>query len=165
GCFGAWPVLPVLDLQLLKTTAVLPETTLAQRRVQKAVVTTRFPQLAALPLDRNDYDVEPLKPSQLRSSLARLYRLQRRWRRFQQKLGIERRYYFRIYDINNPGWQAVRQQAEPYRPFVGHLFNETSLNSLLPPPDVPLQFRRDPITEASGIKAMLGFLLWTKKHL
>lgn len=165
GCFGAWPILPVLDLQLLKTTAVLPETTLAQRRVQKAVVTTRFPQLAALPLDRNDYDVEPLKPSKLRSSLARFYRLQRRWRRLQQKLGIERRYYFRIYDINNPGWQAVRHKAEPYRPLVGHLFNETTLNTLLPPPNVPLQFHRDPITEASGIKAMLGFLLWSKQHL
>ncbi|HEY9673427.1 MAG TPA: asparagine synthase-related protein [Waterburya sp.] len=165
ACFGGWPVLPVLDLQLLNTAAILPESTLAERRVQKELVCTRFPKLAALPLDRNDYDVEPLKPSQLRSSLARLYRLQRRWRRFQQKLGIEPRYYFRIYDINNPGWQEVRRQAEPYRPLVRHLFDETIFDSLVSPPDVPIQLRRDPITEASAIKAMLGFLLWSKEHL
>jgi asparagine synthase (glutamine-hydrolysing) len=163
-CFGAWPILPVLDLQLLNTAAVLPETTLAQRRVQNELVYKRFGQLAALPLDRNDYDVEPLKPSQMRSSLARLYRLQRRWRKLQQKLGFERRYYFRIYDINNPGWQAIRQKAEPYRSLVNHLFDERVLDSLLVPPDVPFQFRHDPITEASGIKTLLGFLLWSKNH-
>jgi asparagine synthase (glutamine-hydrolysing) len=164
-CFGAWPILPVLDLQLLKTTALLPDTTLAQRRVQTELVRTRFRELAALPLDRNDYNTEPLTPSKRRSSLARLYRLQRRWRKFQQKFGIERRYYFRLYDINNPGWQAVRQKAEPLRPLVKHLFDEKVLDSLLPSPDVPFQFRRDPIVEASGIKTLLGFLLWSQNHL
>jgi asparagine synthase (glutamine-hydrolysing) len=105
---GAWPIFLALDLQLLKITAALPDTTLAQRRAQNELVCTRFEQLAALPLDRNDYDTQPLKPTKTRSLLARWYRLQRRWRKFQRKLGIERRYYFQIYDINNPGWQAVR---------------------------------------------------------
>jgi asparagine synthase (glutamine-hydrolysing) len=164
-CFGAWPVFLALDLQLLKITATLPDTTLAQRRAQNELVCTRFGQLAALPLDRNDYDTQPLKPSKTRSLFARWYRLQRRWRKFQRKLGIERRYYFQIYDINNPGWQAVRWQAEPYRPLVTHLFDEQVLDSLLPPPGVPIEFRRDPITEPSGMKAILGLMLWSKEHL
>ncbi|AFZ20709.1 asparagine synthase-related protein [Allocoleopsis franciscana] len=168
-CFGAWPVLPFLSKQLLETTAAIPVESLMQRRMQKELVCQRFGQLAALPLDRNDYNTEPLKPRQRRPSIARLYRLQQRlqqrWRRLEQKLGYERRYYYRIYDINHPGWQAVRQQAEPYRPLVRHLFDEQVFDSLLPPPDVPVQFRYDAITEASGIKALLGFLLWSKEHL
>ena len=164
-CFGAWPILPILSRQLLDTTAAIPVESIAQRRLQKELLCQRFPELAALPLDRNDYDVEPLKPSKRRSSLARLYRLQRRWRQWQQKLGYEQRYYYRIYDINHSGWQAVRRQAEPHRPLVRHLFDEKVFDSLLPPPDVPVPFRGDPIIEASGIKALLGFLLWSKENL
>jgi asparagine synthase (glutamine-hydrolysing) len=167
--FGAWSAVPILSQQLLETTAAIPEESIAHRRIQKELVCQRFGQLAALPLDRNDYNTEPLKPLPRRPSLARLYRLQQRLqqrrRRWEQKLGYERRYYYRIYNINHPGWQAVRRQAEPYRPLVRHLFNEKVFDSLLPPPNVPVQFREDAITEASGIKALLGFLLWSKEHL
>jgi hypothetical protein len=48
---------------------------------------------------------------------------------------------------------------------VRHLFDEKVFDSLLPPPDVPVPFRGDPIIEASGIKALLGFLLWSKENL
>lgn len=163
--FGAWPVLPALDLQLLKTTLALPIATMYERRAQKELVCTQFPKLAQLPLDRNAFNVEPLLPSKNRQRLRRLLRLQQKWRRWQQKIGIERRYYYQIFDINNQGWQAVRSQAEPYRPLVQQLFHEDVLNELVPPPNVPLQCQTDAIIEASGIKALLGFLLWSKDHL
>lgn len=163
--FGAWPVLPALDLQLLRTTLALPLATMYERRAQIDLVCSQFPQLAQLPLDRNAFNVEPLLPNQNRQKLQRLLRLQQKWRRWQQKVGIERRYYYQIFDINNTGWQAVRNQAENCRPLVQHLFDEDVLNELVPPPKVPIKCQTDAIIEASGIKALLGFLLWSKNHL
>lgn len=163
--FGAWPVLPALDLQLLKTTLALPLATINERRAQNELVCKLFPQLAQLPLDRNAFNVEPLLPSKNRQKLRRLLRLQQKWRNWQRQIGIERRYYYQIFDINNTGWQAVRNQAEPYRHLVQHLFHEDVLNELVPPPEVKIKCQKDAIIEASGIKAILGFLLWSKDHL
>lgn len=163
--FGAWPVLPALDLQLLRTTLALPIATMYERRAQNDLVCTEFPQLAQLPLDRNAFNVEPLLPNKSRQKLQRLLRLQQKWRRLQQKVGIERRYYYQIFDINNKGWQAVRNQAENCRPLVQQLFHEDILNELVPPPEVKITCQTDAIIEASGIKAILGFLLWSKNHL
>lgn len=163
--FGAWPVLPVLDQQLLATTAALPPQTFDKRLAQERLVSDRFPQLAKLPLDRNNFNVEPLTPSSNRQKLARLYRLQQKWRRWQQRQGYERRYYYRTFDINNSGWQAVRYQAEPHREKVQHLFQSEVLDELLPPPDKPITNLEDAIIGASGVKALLGFLLWSGEHL
>lgn len=163
--FGAWPVLPILDWQLLSTTARLPASTLDKRRAQNQLLCQQFPELARLPLDRNDFNVDPLLPTKTRQRLARLFRLQLKWRRLLLKLGYDRRYYFRIYDINNAGWTAVRQKAEPYRAHVQHLFCDDVLRDILPPPEIPLQLGFDPIPEASGAKALLGFLLWSKDNL
>lgn len=163
--FGAWPVLPALDLQLLKTTLALPLPTMNERRAQKSIVCQQFPQLAQLPLDRNAFDVEPLLPNQNRQKLRRLFRLQQKWRNWQQQIGIERRYYYQIFDINNTGWRSIRSQAEPYRPLIQQFFHEDILNQLLPPPHVKIESQKDAIIEASGIKAILGFLLWSKDHL
>lgn len=163
--FGAWPTQPFLDWQMLETTAAMPLETMSKRRAQNALLCTRFPQLAQLPLDRNDYNVEPLQPTRTRRRLAKLFELQRKWRQLQQKLGYERRYYYRIQDINNPGWQSVRQQAEPQRKQVSELFHEEVLDELLPKASVPVRFQGDAITGASARKAIVGFLLWSKDHL
>ncbi len=164
-CFGAWPVLPVLNWQLIETCASLPVESLIHRRTQNQILCQRFPQLARLPLDRNSYNMEPLMPSKIRQRLGRLFRLQQKWRRWQQKVGIERRFYYRTYNFNHAGWQAVRQQAEPYRQLVRHLFHQNVLNQLLPSPDVQFQPKIDPIPESSGIKALVGFLLWSRNNI
>lgn len=164
-CFGSWPIIPILDRQLLAVTAALPEETIAKRKAQIELVCTRFPKLAQLPLDRNSFNVEPLSPSKSRKQLARLFNLQRRWRQRQQRLGYERRYYYRIYDINNAGWQGIRQQAEPYREKILHLVNPEVLNELLPAPNLPVQSSKDSIVGVSGIKALLGLMLWSKDNL
>ncbi len=165
-CFGAWPLLPCLDWQLLETSAALSVETVANRRAQYQLVCDRFGQLAKLPLDRNDFNTEPLQfTGRGQRYIRRLYRMQRQWRQWQQKLGYERRHYYRTFDINNSGWRAVRQQAEPHRQRVQHLFHEDMLNELLPTSDVRMQFQHDPITESSGLKVLLGFLLWAGDNL
>ncbi|MGQ4647679.1 asparagine synthase-related protein [Lyngbya aestuarii] len=163
--FAAWPIMPTLDQQLLEITAALPVKTIAKRKAQNQLLCTRFPQLAQLPLDRNAFNVEPLLSSKNRQRFARFWRWQRKFRQWQQKLGYERRYYYRIYDLNNIGWRAIRQQAEPYREQVQHLLHLEVLNTLLPTPDQPWQYSLDSITEASGVKALLGLLLWSRDNL
>jgi asparagine synthase (glutamine-hydrolysing) len=164
-CFGAWPVLPCLDWHLLETTASLPVDAIANRRAQTELACTRFRKLAKLPLDRNDFYIEPLIAGRIRRKLAPMFRLQWKWRQWLYKQGYDRRYYFRTFDINNPGWKAIRQQAEPYRERVQHLFHQDVLDEILPSPNVRMQFQKNAIDEASGIKALLGFLLWSKDHL
>ncbi|NEQ77071.1 MAG: hypothetical protein F6K23_31110 [Okeania sp. SIO2C9] len=163
--FGAWPILPILDRKLLESIVVLPASTMKSRLAQKELVCTRFPHLAQLPLDRNSWDMQPLKPSPTRQQLSLLFKLQQKWRRLKLEFGYDQRYYYRIFDINNVGYQAVRREAEPYRSKVEHLFNMDVLNELLPPPDVKLKYKSDSILEASGLKVLLGLLLWSKNNL
>ena len=145
----------------------MPASSIAERRVEKELLCTRFRRLAVLPLDHNSYDVEPLRPRIRRQVARHLYlrlkRLQLLSDAEKDKKG-ERRYYYRIFDFNGPGWTAVRRRAEPYRDRALHLFRRDALETLLPPPDVPVQFR-DGIADASGLKSLLGFLLWSKDHL
>lgn len=161
--FGAWPVLPLLDRNLMECLGGIPTASFADRLLQNELVATRFPELAALPLDQNVTEPSPLRPRFRWLLAAHLYR--RHIDALRQRLHrCERRYFYRIYDINNPGWIAVRQRAEPYRERVAHLFNMDVLSELLPPPSVPLKLE-DGIADASGLKTVLGMLLWSKEYL
>lgn len=166
-CFGAWPVVLLLDWQFLKTIAAMPVETLAKRQAQNRLICTRFKELAQLPLDRNDFNTEPLAIGTRRGQrvIRNLYRMQGKWRELQQKLGYDRRHYYQMFDLNNPGWRSIRQQAQANRQQVEHLFHQTVLNELLPLPDTKVQYKVDAINEPSSIKALLGFLLWSKDHL
>jgi phenylacetate-coenzyme A ligase PaaK-like adenylate-forming protein len=166
--FGAWPVLPVLDRKLLSVAAGLPGATLAGRRVERELLLARFPDLAALPLDLNAWTTEVLRP-RLRHHLTqyladRIEPLHRSLQSLRSTQGPERRFYYRIYDFNGPGWRSVRQEAESYRPFAKGIFKEDALTQLLPPADQSVRFR-DGIADASGLKLLLGFLFWAKGHL
>ena len=68
--FSSWPVLPILDRQLLETAAGIPAASLGDRRAEAELVASRFPALAALRLDRNSFDFSPLRP-RLRYQLRR----------------------------------------------------------------------------------------------
>jgi asparagine synthase (glutamine-hydrolysing) len=164
-CFGAWPVLLHLDWHVLKTVVALPVETLDKRRAQYNLVGTRFGKLNRLPLDRNTFNTKPLHLGSRTQRLAgrlHLYRLQEEWRQWQQRLGYDRRHYFRTFDLNNPGWRIVRQEAEPYRKQVEHLFHKEVLDELLPTPNVAVKYQADAINEPSSLKALLGLLLWSK---
>jgi asparagine synthase (glutamine-hydrolysing) len=163
---GAWPVLPVLDRQVLASAGGMPIATIGERRAEKELLCKKFPELAALPLDRNTYDTQPLKP-RLRHLLASY--VSSRVTVFgrlvlpKHKHNVERRYYYRIYDFNSPGWVAVRKAAEPHRARSFDFFERNFLQELLPGPDASLRFK-DGIIDASGLKMLTGFLLWSKDH-
>jgi asparagine synthase (glutamine-hydrolysing) len=76
----------------------------------------------------------------------------------------ERRFYYRVYNFNGPGWRKVREAAEPCRDSVLHLFNQEALDTFLPPPDETVSFDDD-VADASGRKTILGLMLWAKEHL
>jgi asparagine synthase (glutamine-hydrolysing) len=165
--FGAWPVSPVVDRQLLEVIGGMPVTTLMNRRVQEELLCKRFPELAKLPLDRNSYNTAPLRPTLLQRFHADFMQLlygAARARHVVRALIGERHYYSRMFDFNGLGWRAIRQQAEPYRDRLLHLFNKDVFEELLPTPDVTIRFGNR-IVEASGLKLLLGFLLWSRDHL
>jgi len=161
-CFGAWPVQPYVDQKVLEVMSGMPVVTLEERRLQLELLHCRFPHLAALPLDRNADYALPIHP-RFRWMLAwHLYG--RAWEALRRKVHpVDRRYYCRTYDFNGASWRAVRQEGEPYRSCVQHLFHSEVLNELLPPPQATVSFH-DGLADASGPKLLLGLLLWAKDH-
>jgi asparagine synthase (glutamine-hydrolysing) len=159
--FGSWPVMPILDRELIDLLASIPGASLARRHLQDELLRTRFGRLARLPLDRNSSDTEPLLPS-------RRYRLGRRLGKLRSRFGVkadkERRYYYRMYDFNGPGWTAVRRRAEPYRERLLDLFEPSALARYLPGPEIRMDFRQ-PIDDAFGPKLLVGLMLWAGDHL
>jgi len=166
--FAGTSITPAVDRRLVTLGAGLPAASLAERRLQKESCIQRLPDLAALPLDRNTYNAEPLKP-RLRY-LLRQY-LQRKINRLVGRRGaqsagqgLERRYYYRLFDFENPGWKAVRRLAESHREAVEDLLDRRVLDELLPSPDVRIPVR-NPIAETEGLKTLVGLILWAKDHL
>jgi asparagine synthase (glutamine-hydrolysing) len=163
--FATWPLLPAVSGDVLEVAGGMPPATLANRRAQKALLCARFPELAALPIDRNSDDTRPLQPrlrwlmaDYVRGRVPRLPWVGGKAAR------LERRRFYRTLDINNDGWRAVRRAAEPHRRNVYDLFNAEALDALLPPPDAPIVLR-DNIIDGAGLKQLLGFLLWSRDHL
>jgi hypothetical protein len=76
---------------------------------------------------------------------------------------VERRRYYRQFDVNGPGWLSVREAAEPLRPLGHEYFHAEVLEELLPPPQARLEFA-DGITDSAGMKSLLGFLLWAGRQ-
>jgi len=164
--FAGWPAVLAADQTLLEIGGALPPATAADRRAQLELLRTRFPELAELPLDRNSADTTPIQPG-LRWLLSRRFR--RPLQRLQGKLApggrrLERRRYYRIFDINNAGWMALRREAEANRELAYAFFEKPAFDRLLPPPDVRI-VSRDGIADVAGIKTVIGFMLWAKAHL
>jgi asparagine synthase (glutamine-hydrolysing) len=157
-----WPVMLVLDRELVKLCASLPMSTLVNRRVEDALLCTRFPDLARLPLDRGSEDTQPLLTSAWW-----------RFRRFAQGLSFsrherrehpgERRRYHRLFDINAPRWRAMRRIAEPGRRRAAEVLHPVALDALLPGPDADVE-PRYPVAGSNGLKSLVGFLVWSMEH-
>src|SRR5256885_1776663 len=142
-CFGAWPVLPVQDRVVLETAGGMPAATLDRRRAEDEVLRRRFPDLARLPLDRNSSNLEPLIPSAwwrvrrgVRDRVAAVVRLAGRASARPGARRVERRRYVRVYDLNGPGWRAVRRQAEPYRERLAGVAGPPVVGLAASPPDL-----------------------------
>jgi asparagine synthase (glutamine-hydrolysing) len=163
--FGAWPILPAVDKQVLKIAGGLPAAVLTERRAQDDVIRSYFPALAELPLDRAGLDMTPLT-LRIRQRLARnfLAKIEPITRRLRSNRGPERRYYHRLYDFNGPAWKAARHQAEPSRRKLHELFDEAALSEALPPPDADVEVANS-IAGTHGMKMLVGLCLWAERYL
>lgn len=165
---GTWPVLAFTGAEMLQTCANLPADSMLDRRMQVDLLLRHAPDLAALPLDHNSRtDLSPVK---YRSKWQRRWDRKimgpyRHWlRNYHDRRGIETRYYYRVYDINNAGWRQVREAAEPYRKKAEEFFQPDVLREILPPPNVEIKVP-DKIVDAAKIKTVMGFMLWAGKNL
>ncbi|WGM88493.1 MAG: asparagine synthase-related protein [Candidatus Bathyarchaeum tardum] len=167
--FGAWPIVPFIDNQVLEVIGGMPFNILADRKMEIELLNQKFPKLARLPLDRNFYNTTPLMPTYLQRVKQYVYgkanfMTQGQFSKTQHKLMKmkgERRYYYRIYDFNNPGWQTIRQNADVNQSIAMNLFNKNELQKLLPKADIKVEFE-DEIINSARLKIMIGFLLWLK---
>ncbi len=163
--FGSWPAQPSIDTRVLDVAGGLPVETLAERRAQDAIIIKRFPTLAALPLDRNNYDMTPLAP---RARYAAAEYVRQRVSRLRTPLSlgprVERRVYYRLYDVNGAGWRAARRLADQHRDALDGIVDRACLDAFLPPADQDLAVRNG-ITDASAPKLLVGLTLWARDHL
>lgn len=155
---GAWPLLPYIDRGLLDAVSSMPLNYLSGRRIQADIIKREFPRLATLPLDRNAVGPEYLVTPLYRKFLPPVSELS--WRLYQfLERGRERRYYHRIFNFNNPGWQDVRREAERYRHQAGKLLSPEAVNRLLPAAGTQLHCK-NAVLDFSRTKTLAGLVLW-----
>lgn len=164
--FGAWPIVPSVDRDVLAVTGAVPASTLAERRAQDDLMCKRFPELAAIPLESGCYHPDPLLPRlrwRLQRAAEQRLPLIRRLQSLSESGKGERRFYHTLWDVNGPGWMSVRWHAEQYRHGVTEWLDKDVLHEVLPAPHVSLTYD-EPIAGASGLKSLLGLVLWSKDH-
>ena len=158
--FGSWPVMPILDRDLLAVAGGIPAASLGDRRCESALLMRVFPRLARIPLDRNGQP-EALLPRfrhqivrHLRTSVVRFG-----GRAVQSALSPrEPRRYVRIYDVNNAAWRTIRQQAEPFRDMLHEWFDAERLANCWPGPRVTAP-AVDKIVDSAAMKNLIGLAL------
>jgi hypothetical protein len=151
---AAWPRTPYYDVALVTSVLQCPLPFLASRRLQETILRTRFPRLARLPLDANALHNPPLVPSWYWRARSRLERIRRRI----MPITPERRTYYRTHDLNNAGWRAVREAAEPGRQAATAFVSARALADLVPSPSATFQLH-DGILDAGRHKIALMLML------
>jgi hypothetical protein len=165
--FGSWPVLPAVDRELLQVCGAMPAASLADRRLQDALLCEELPALAELPLDRNGFDTSPLRPRLRDIAMDHLRRRAGRlgWRRAPSLArDWERLYFFRTFAIQSRGWSSVRAHAEPYRERLHLVLHPAPLRRVLPAPGTTVA-TDDMIQDSARPKLLLGLALWARDHL
>ena len=166
--FGAWPVLPMLDREVISLVAGLPAASLADRALQLALVESRMPELGDVPMDRSDLLSEDPQyfhpePRQLLADAGR-----RQVRRLRELLSFGRsrdsRYWGRVNNIDGQLWRQARHAAEKNRPLVEEIVDPEVLRIVLPPPSVKY-IHEGPFIGESARKMMLGFMYWAENRL
>jgi asparagine synthase (glutamine-hydrolysing) len=159
--FGMQPTIPYADRALLTACLGLPVTAFRARTLQKTLLRRRFPELARVPLDTASFFTRPLMPTigdRGRHLASLLYHglVSRR----------ERRYYHSVFDLNGPGWRAVRTEAEKSRAKAESLLDRDTLLRLLPPPDDAIRTgATEFFQEGSRKKSLLALMLWASDNL
>jgi asparagine synthase (glutamine-hydrolysing) len=158
-----WPVVPYIDTRMLDLMGGMPYDHVQHRKMQYDLLTRRFPNLARVPIDRNAFNMKPLLPRYGRQTDRVVYKLRELFYRWTQT-SKERRFYYRVYDFNSPGWGAVRIAAEPHRNKALQVLDKATLDEILPRPGERLEVR-DGIIDSSKAKLLTGFLLWSGSYL
>jgi asparagine synthase (glutamine-hydrolysing) len=157
--FVAWPLLPATDRRFFSAVFGLPVPLFADRSLEKAILVSRRPELAAIPLDTNSFRFEPLlwpgrPPGRLSRGARSLVGKLRRAGGGLLPSGDPRRYE-RLFDVDQPRWRAVRQAAEPLRPLLAEHLDRAALADELPPPERRLR-SRTPLQAGSPIRLLCG---------
>lgn len=151
---AVWPVMPYIDRDMLEVSMGMPLDFLSNRNIQVDALKYSYRHLAELPLDRNSHDLRPLIQT-------RRYAVQRTFFNMLSRLTAshdERRTYYRVFDINNSGWTAIRQLAEQHRPSASRLLNPTALAEYIPAPERKIACA-DGITDSARLKTLIGLML------
>ncbi len=156
-----WPSAPYTHEAVLKVCGGMPAASIMGRRLQKDLLTGHFPTLAAIPLDANSPYPRPLAPS-----LG--FRL---WNRLKRTTGLhkldfhrgDKQFYYRMYDINNPGWRRLREEAFHFYDRLPNVLDIDGLRSLLPDPGVRIE-AKDAIINTAGHRSLLAFVLWHARY-
>ncbi len=174
GLWG-WPVLPAFDRRMLQVLGGIPKESFFQRRIQKHLVCTRFPDLARLPIDANSTNPQPLLPHEIGRCEKWLMKMRRKISRLTGADRKERRFYYRVMDFNSAPWRMVRHEAEPGRKLLEAFFHKGALDRLVPPPDATLRVEEivtnpsalnmDTIKRTSSAKTLTGLMLWARDRL
>lgn len=158
---SVWPMSPLASSVVLTVSGGMPASTICRRRLQQDLLITRFPKLARLPLDRNAWYTKPLLPS----VACRIgYKVLQKTGILNRRLHhAERRYYYRVFDINNEGWRLVRARCDSALESMAGILNLEEYRKILPPWDRNVRVEGDAIAGESGPKSLLGFVLWHQR--
>jgi len=151
-----WPAFPLADQRVLAWAGNMPASPLMFRQLQFQLFIQRFPDLARLPADNNSYRPRALIESLPAKFAARTTgALSAAWHR---KLGGEKRYYYRVYDINNSGWRALRNSVHRAPAELEPFLDGSVLKKIIGDARQPIRVA-DGIIDTSGIKTLLGLCL------
>lgn len=160
---GPWPILPVLDPQLIAWAAEAPLPLFANRNLQDRVLTDRFPALASIPHVNAGLEIaDPLSPSLFQRARGLIRRPPRGMRRTPTGglVPLKRPYRDEHMLFDGPGWRAIRRAAEPSREWLHEFFDPAPLAEYLPPPDRDLGTDGP---EQMGRQALVGLMLWAQE--
>jgi asparagine synthase (glutamine-hydrolysing) len=149
-----WPVMPYVDRAMLETGLGMPLNHLSQRQMQIDTLKSEYRRLAVLPVDRNARET----PALVESLPRKAGRLMGRWLGRLSPKRRERRTYYRQFDINNPGWSAIRRLAVSRQASAHRLFHAEALARYVPSPEEPIVCA-DAITDSARLKTLLGLMM------
>ena len=134
------------------------------RRAELELTSTRFPELARIPLDRNSHNRLPIVPAWHDLLKQRVEHCLGPWLARVPLPRLERRYYHRVYNLESPGWHAIREHTAPHVQRLEGLFHREVLAEYLPAPDVHIA-TTDIFADSSGRKLLMGLSLWARDYL
>lgn len=152
-----WTYHPYAARPLVELSAGLPHHHTMDRRLQVDLLKQRFPELAALPLDRNSGNLTPLAPSLGYRLGAKARHVIRSRVPVLARRTTDRRTYHRTFDFDGPGWQVVREALDPVRVVGRAMFATDAFDAMLPAPGVR-KWRQDSIVEGGKSKVLLTLL-------